>query len=92
MPPVPPELPDDRPPDARGYGQGYAYFGMALNFTLAILLFGAAGWAVDGWLETKPLFAIVGAFVGGFAGFMSIYYRVKRDTTPKDPEGRRREP
>jgi hypothetical protein len=25
------------------------------------------------------LFAIVGAFVGGFAGFMRIYYRVKEE-------------
>lgn len=80
---MPPASPDDRPPAAKGYGQGYAYFGMALNFTIAILLFGAAGWAVDGWLATKPLFAIVGAFIGGFAGFMSIYYRVKRDTAHK---------
>jgi F0F1-type ATP synthase assembly protein I len=71
---------DDQTPDAKGYGQGYAYFGMALNFTVAILLFGAGGWFLDGWLNTKPLLTILGAFVGGFAGFMSIYYRVKRDT------------
>jgi F0F1-type ATP synthase assembly protein I len=63
-----------------GYGQGYQYFGMALNFTVAILLFGAGGWFLDGWVHTRPLFTIIGAFVGGFAGFMSIYYRVKRDT------------
>jgi F0F1-type ATP synthase assembly protein I len=67
-------------PPENGYGQGYAYFGMALNFTVAILLFGAGGWFLDGWIHTRPLFAIIGAFVGGFAGFMSIYYRVKRDT------------
>ena len=47
--------PDDRPPDAQGYGQGYAYFGMALSFTVAILLFGGLGWVVDGWLHTRPL-------------------------------------
>ncbi len=66
--------------DSSGYGQGYAYFGMALNFTIAILLFGAGGWFIDGWTHTRPLFAIIGAFVGGFAGFMSIYYRVKKET------------
>lgn len=79
-PPPPPPPKDDRPETTRGYGQGYAYFGMALNFTVAILLFGALGWWIDGLVHTRPLFAIVGAFVGGFAGFMSIYYRVKRDT------------
>jgi F0F1-type ATP synthase assembly protein I len=56
---------------------------MALNFTVAILLFGAGGWFVDGWLHTVPLVAIIGAFVGGFAGFMSIYYRVKKETDGK---------
>ena len=71
------------------YGQGYAYFGMALNFTVAILLFGALGWLIDGWLHTRPLIAIAGAFLGGFAGFMSIYYRVKKETA-EDGERRRK--
>ncbi len=70
-------------PAQKEYGQGYEYFGMALNFTVAILLFGAGGWFLDGWLHTVPLFTIVGAFVGGFAGFMSIWYRVKRETAAK---------
>ena len=72
--------PEQKNDEARGLGQGYAYFGMALNFTVAILLFGAGGWFLDGWIHTRPLFTIIGAFVGGFAGFMSIYYRVKKDT------------
>jgi F0F1-type ATP synthase assembly protein I len=74
---------------ARSYGQGYAYFAMALTFAAAILVFGAAGWVLDGLLGTRPLFAIAGAFLGGFAGFMRLYYRVKADTTrdgtPHDP-------
>ena len=75
------------PPDD-GYGQGYAYFGMALGFTVAILLFGGLGWVIDGWLHTRPLIAIAGAFLGGFAGFMGIYYRVKKDTAGKGGEKR----
>ena len=70
----------DAGPGARGYGQGYEYFAMALTFVIAILLFGAGGSFVDGWVHTRPLFAIIGAFVGGFAGFMRIYYQVKQDT------------
>jgi F0F1-type ATP synthase assembly protein I len=80
---MPPQEDDNRSPESQGYGQGYAYFGMALSFTVAILLFGGLGWLVDGWLHTRPLVALVGAFAGGFAGFMSIYYRVKRDTAEK---------
>ncbi|MGH7676485.1 MAG: AtpZ/AtpI family protein [Gemmatimonadales bacterium] len=67
-------------PAAKSYGQGYAYFAMALAFAVAIVAFGAAGWAVDGWLHTRPLFAVLGAFLGGFTGFLRIYYRVKSDT------------
>ena len=78
----------DERPEPKGYSQGYEYFGMALNFTIAILLFGAGGWFLDGWVHTRPLFAIIGAFVGGFAGFMSIWYRVKQETESKG--GRRR--
>ncbi len=70
---------DDENRTARGYGQGYEYVATGFTFAFAILLFGAAGWLLDGWLHTRPLFALVGAFLGGFAGFMNIYYRVKRD-------------
>jgi F0F1-type ATP synthase assembly protein I len=71
---------DKQDPVARGFGQGYEYMATGFAFAFAILLFGAAGWALDGWLHTRPLFAIIGGFLGGFGGFMNIYYRVKRDT------------
>ena len=70
---------DEKQSAARGFGEGYSYVGMGFSFAFAILLFGALGWLLDGWLHTRPLFFIVGALLGGFAGFMSIYYRVKRD-------------
>ncbi len=70
-------------PAQKHEGSGYEYFGMSLNFAIAILLFGAGGWFLDGWVHTRPLFTIIGAFVGGFAGFMSIYYRVKKDIDAK---------
>ena len=80
----------DEGPEARGYGQGYEYFGMALNFTIAILLFGAGGWFLDGWVHTRPLFAIVGFVIGTVGWFVSLYYRVQRDTErEKHGEGRR---
>lgn len=73
-------MPDDQQNQtAKGFGQGYQYVGAGFTFAFAILLFGALGWVVDGWIHTRPLFAIAGAFLGGTAGFMSIYYRVKKD-------------
>ena len=77
----------DDEPEAKGYSQGYQYFGMALTFAVAIILFGAGGWVVDGWVHMRPVFAIIGAFVGGFAGFMRIYYQVKADTAAKGGKG-----
>jgi F0F1-type ATP synthase assembly protein I len=71
---------DKQDPAARGFGQGYEYVGMGFAFAFAILLFGAGGWVLDGWLHTRPLFAILGGFLGGFGGFMAIYYRVKAET------------
>ncbi len=70
-------------PAQKSEGSGYEYFGMSLNFAIAILLFGAGGWLLDGWVHTRPLFTIIGAFVGGFAGFMSIWYRVKKEIDGK---------
>ena len=70
---------DDDRSTARGFGEGYAYVGAGLSMAFAMLLFGAGGWVIDGWLHTRPLFAIVGGLLGGFAGFMNIYTRVTRD-------------
>ena len=78
---------DNQDPAARGFGQGYEYVATGFTFAFAILLFGAGGWALDGWLHTRPLFAIAGGFLGGFAGFMNIYYRVKRETEAGRAEG-----
>ncbi|HYX92064.1 MAG TPA: AtpZ/AtpI family protein [Myxococcaceae bacterium] len=86
--------PDERKPAlkgglGRGFGEGYSYVALGFSFAFAILVFGALGWVVDGWLHTRPLFALVGAALGGFGGFMSIYYRVQRDTEPGKREGGR---
>ena len=49
------------------------YSGLGLQWALAVLLFTAVGWWVDGRLGVAPLFTILGAFVGGGAGFYSFY-------------------
>ena len=78
---------DDKNRFGRSFGEGYSYVALGFSFAFAILVFGAAGWLVDGWLGTRPLFALVGAGLGGFAGFMNIYYRVQRDTGGKGGKG-----
>src|SRR2546421_7238033 len=74
-------MPDDeRNRFGRSFGEGYSYVALGFSFAFAILAVGALGWVVDGWLGTRPLFALVGAGVGGFGGVMSIYYRVQSET------------
>src|SRR2546423_12465660 len=75
-------MPDDeRNRFGRSFGEGYSYVALGFSFAFAILAFGALGWVVDGWLGTRPLFALVGAGLGGFGGVLAGYY-------PRQPDGR----
>src|SRR5207237_10273382 len=74
-------MPDDEQNRfGRSLGEGYSYVALGFTFAVAILAFGALGWVVDGWLGTRPWFALVGAAIGGFGGVMTIYFRVQRGT------------
>ena len=68
-----PEQPD------KAIGQGYKYLGAGLRFGGAIVMFLLGGLALDSWLHTKPLFILVGTFVGAGLGFVSIWRELKAD-------------
>ncbi|WP_428897254.1 Putative F0F1-ATPase subunit Ca2+/Mg2+ transporter [Parelusimicrobium proximum] len=56
---------------------------LGIQFALSIVLFGFAGYKLDEWLKTKPLFLMV----LGFAGFgVGMYAIIKTATavTKKD--------
>jgi F0F1-type ATP synthase assembly protein I len=63
----------------RAIGQGYKYLGAGLRFGGAIVMFLLGGLALDRWLHTKPLFILVGTFVGAGLGFLSIWRELKAD-------------
>src|SRR5256884_3154496 len=72
-------MPDDEQNRfGRSLGEGYSYVALGFAFAVAILVFGALGWVVDGWLGTRPWFALVGAAIGGRGGGL-----------PRRPPGRR---
>ena len=52
------------------------HMGHGLQLALSTLLFLLVGWWLDTKLGTAPLLLIVGAFVGGTAGFYSLYRHV----------------
>lgn len=52
------------------------YLGFGLTWALSTLLFLWLGTVVDGWLGTRPLLTLVGAFTGAGAGFYSMYFHL----------------
>jgi F0F1-type ATP synthase assembly protein I len=50
-----------------------SYAGLGVQFVLAILLFLYAGRWLDSRLHTRPLFIVIGMFVGAGTGFYVMY-------------------
>ena len=69
-------------PDGQSRGGG-AGTGMGLGFRIAVeLVAGIAvgtliGYALDGWLGTRPLLMVVFFFLGAAAGVMNVYRAAK---------------
>ena len=55
------------------------YMGFGLQWALSTLLFLLAGWWLDVRIGTAPVLLVVGAFVGGTAGFYSLYRHVVKE-------------
>ena len=56
--------------------------GMRVGVELVAALVGALliGWALDRWLNTRPVFLVVFALLGGVAGMMNVWRVVKPRT------------
>lgn len=67
---------DSTPNPLREMGR---YMGLGLGLAMTTLLFLLAGWWLDTKVGTAPLLLILGAFVGGTAGFYSLYHQVVRE-------------
>ncbi len=55
----------------------YAYVSLGFEFLAAFAMFSLAGWGLDAWLDTLPVFLIIGLF-SGFAG--GIWHILRRST------------
>lgn len=67
---------NQRPKSSSVAGDMGRYAGLGLQLALAVGLFLAAGWWVDGKIGTTPLLTIVGALTGAGAGFYSLYHHL----------------
>src|SRR5256885_3560086 len=84
-------MPDDEQNRfGRSLGEGYSYVALGFTFAVAILAFGALGWVVDGWLGTRPWFALVGAAIGGVGGGFSPHFFPRGGTQRGKPNPRGR--
>ena len=52
----------------------YAHLGVTL--AASTLLFLYAGYRLDQWIGTLPIFTLIGTFLGGFGGFLYLYREV----------------
>jgi len=62
---------------------------LGIQFAVAVGLCLAGGYWLDQKLSTTPLFIIIGVFLGGSAGFLSIYrevYSEKKDKNKNLPK------
>jgi F0F1-type ATP synthase assembly protein I len=65
------------------------YLGLGLTWALSTALFLYLGSLADKWLGTDPALTVIGAFVGGAAGFYHLYHQLMRGTRErKQPRGK----
>ncbi len=72
--------PGNKPP---GYlVEVHRHSGLGCLFAAAVLGFMGGGWLLDRWLNTLPVFMVVGALVGAALSTVTIYRRLLGD--PED--------
>ena len=84
-----PDEGSEREPPQSSWGAVGRYSGHGLTIVGSICLFMAGGWWLDGKLGWRPVLTIVGALLGGTAGFYGMW----RDLvvgSREDPSGPRR--
>jgi ATP synthase protein I len=69
----------ERKGSEQGVGAGYRYVSLGLTFAGGILLFMAAGYALDRWIGTLPWLTLVGTIVGAVLSFLAVYRRLMAD-------------
>ena len=76
-----PNASDQRREMLRASGQ---FMGHGLTWALAVLLFMGVGAWLDSRLGIAPILMVIGAFVGGAAGFYNLYYHIVIEPRQRD--------
>ncbi len=67
------------PGPERGFGEGYKYVALGLQFAGGIIMFMAAGFALDRWLGLTPVLTLAGTVAGAVLSFLSVYLRLNAE-------------
>jgi len=67
---------EQRSPESRGFGTGYAIVGAGFQLAFSILFFLGMGYLADRWLGTRPVLMLAGLLLGLGAGFYVFWRRV----------------
>ena len=62
--------------------RGTNVLGAGLTWVVCVALFAYGGYALDGWLDTLPLFVVLGAIAGAVGGFIHFMALVAPDLLP----------
>ena len=61
-----------------------AGFQVATELVVAMMVAIAIGWFLDDWLDTRPLFLLIFAFLGAAAGALNVYRRARKMVDSED--------
>ncbi len=91
-----PEQDRDEEGPAALWAEAGRYMGFGLTWAMSTLLFLFVGYWLDGRLGTTPWLLITGAFVGGAAGFYSLYHHIvaaaseaRAERAPENGDGKK---
>ena len=60
------------------YRKAAPYLNLVYVLIASILMFGALGWFADDFFQAKPIFTVLGIFVGLGIGFYSFFKSLKQ--------------
>lgn len=72
----------------QGIAQGQKYFAVGLRFAGGVVVFTLGGYVLDRWLETIPLFTLVGTVGGSVLSFVSVYRQLVLESRDASREKR----
>ena len=63
---------------ASSFQKAAPYINISYVLLASIVMFGALGWWLDGYFQTRPLLTVLGVLSGLFLGFYNLFKLIKK--------------